>query len=103
MANRARIYQPPKTAMQSGHAGTHDWLLEFAPNEARRLDPLMGWTSSADTEAQVRLRFPTREAAIAYAEKHALAYDLELPRGNRFRPKIYAENFRYGRAENWTH
>ena len=103
MTIRARIYQQPKTAMQSGTAGTQDWVLDFAPSEARRADPLMGWIGSADTQSQVRLRFDSREDAVAYAERRGLAYDIELPRPRRFRPKAYADNFRFGRHENWTH
>ncbi len=103
MTRRARIYQPPKTAMQSGQANTHDWVLEFEPAAPREHDPLMGWISSTDTETQLRLRFPTREAAMAYAERNGIPYDLELPHAPRFRPKIYAENFQYGRRENWSH
>ena len=52
----ARIYRPSKTAMQSGRYGTRYWRLEFAPDKPRTIDPLMGWTSSADTRAQVKLR-----------------------------------------------
>jgi len=29
---RARIYQPPKNAMHSGRAGTHEWALDFEPS-----------------------------------------------------------------------
>jgi hypothetical protein len=103
MTIRARIYQQPKTAMQSGTAGTQDWVLDFEPAEARRPDPLMGWIGSADTQSQVRLRFDSREDAVAYAEKHGFTYEVELPKPRRFRPKAYADNFRYGRRENWTH
>ena len=100
---RARIYQPPKNAMQSGWAATHGWVLEFEPAEPRRPDPLMGWIGSADTQAQVVLRFATREEAVAYAEKNGIAYDLELPQPREIKPKAYADNFRFGRMENWTH
>jgi hypothetical protein len=100
---RARIYQPPKNAMQSGRAGTEEWLLEFEPAEPRRADPLMGWSGSADTQSQVRLRFPTREDAVAYAERNAIPYDLELPALRKPRPKAYADNFKTSRWENWTH
>jgi hypothetical protein len=100
---RARIYQPPKSAMQSGRAGSDEWVLEFEPASPRRPDPLMGWIGSADTQAQVRLSFQTREEAVAYADKSGIAYDLELPQPRRIRPKAYADNFRYGRIENWTH
>jgi hypothetical protein len=100
---RARIYQPPKNAMQSGRAGTHEWALDFEPSSPRRPDPLMGWIGSADTQAQVRLTFATREEAVAYAEKNGIAFDLELPLERHVKPKAYADNFRYGRFENWTH
>jgi hypothetical protein len=101
----ARIYRTPKSAMQSGRARTEDWLLEFAPGEPMRLDPLMGWPGSGDTAAQVRLRFPTAAAAIAYAEGRGLSFELEAspPLQADIKPKAYADNFRFGRIENWSH
>jgi hypothetical protein len=99
----ARIYQPPKNAMQSGRAGTDEWVLEYEPSEPRRPDPMMGWIGSGDTRAQLRLRFSTRDEAVAYAEKHGIAYTLEAGETRRIKPKAYADNFRYGRIENWTH
>ena len=68
---RARIYQPARTAMQSGTAKTKMWRLEFVPASARSVDPLMGWTSSDDMNSQVRLQFDSREAAEAYAARAA--------------------------------
>lgn len=100
---RARIYRPPRNAMQSGTAGTRQWVLEFVPSSPSRPDPLMGWIGSADTQPQVRLHFDTREEAVAYAEREHLPYELELPAPHRVKPKAYADNFRYGRIENWTH
>ena len=102
---RARIYQPAKTAMQSGTAKTTTWVLEFAPASAREVDPLMGWTSSDDTQAQVRLRFDSREAAEAYAQAKGIAYDLavKLPRKPVIRARGYGENFATDRKGAWTH
>jgi len=100
---RARIYQPPKSAMQSGRAGTDEWVLEFEPNAPRYPDPLMGWIGSTDTLAQVRLQFTTREEAVGYAEARAISYVVELPQTRHVKPKAYAENFAYGRREMWTH
>ncbi|MEO1542982.1 MAG: NADH dehydrogenase ubiquinone Fe-S protein 4, partial [Pseudomonadota bacterium] len=53
----ARIYRPAKTAMQSGQARTKEWVLEHEPQSAREIEPLMGWTSSRDMAAQIRLEF----------------------------------------------
>ncbi|HKM62670.1 MAG TPA: ETC complex I subunit [Acidisphaera sp.] len=100
---RVRIYQRPKSAMQSGQAGTHVWVLDYEPADRRRADPLMGWIGGADTQRQVQLHFDTKEEAIAFAEKDGLAYEVELPHQRAIKPKAYADNFRYGRLENWTH
>jgi len=100
---RARIFQPPKNAMQSGWATTKQWVVEFIPTSPCRPDPLMGWIGSADTQPQVQLHFETKDEAVAYAETHGIAYALELPQARRFRPKAYADNFRFDRRENWTH
>jgi NADH dehydrogenase len=102
---RARIYQPARTAMQSGLARTHHWVLEYIPAAPREIDPLMGWTSSPETQTQVRLRFPTREAAEAYARKHGIDAVTEEPRPRRanIRPGGYGENFATGRRGAWTH
>ncbi len=100
---RARIFLPPKSAMQSGTAKTHRWVLEFEPAAARFRDPLMGWTGSDDMQSQVRLSFDTKEAAVAYADKHGIPFDLELPPLHVKKPKSYADNFRADRKENWTH
>ncbi|HMS96307.1 MAG: ETC complex I subunit [Tabrizicola sp.] len=102
---RARIYQPARTAMQSGTAKTQAWVLEFAPASAREVDPLMGWTSSDDTQSQVRLRFDSREAAEAYATEKGLEFDLVAPKSRKanIRPRGYGENFATDRKGAWTH
>jgi hypothetical protein len=102
---RARIYQPARTAMQSGSAKTQNWVLEYAPASAREIDPLMGWTSSGDTETQVRLRFDTREAAESYASAKGIDYVLSEPKPRKpvIRPRGYGENFATDRKGAWTH
>lgn len=102
---RARIYKPAKTAMSSGTAKTRTWVLEFAPESAREVDPLMGWTSSSDTQAQVRLTFDSREAAEAYAEERgidAVVMGAHRRRAN-VRPGGYGDNFATKRRGAWTH
>lgn len=103
MAKRVRIFCQPKNAMQSGRAGTDSWVLEFEQASPQRLDPLMGWSGSDDTQAQVCLRFATREEAVAYAASHDLQAEIELPRTRAVRPKVYSDNFRSDRIEIWTH
>ena len=99
----ARIFQPSKTAMQSGRARTKEWVLEYEPAAAREIDPLMGWTSSTDTQRQVRLKFESKEAAIAYAERNGLDYSVSEPSSPKPSKKSYADNFKYGRIGSWTH
>lgn len=99
----ARIFKPARTAMQSGEARTKEWVLEFEPANPRSADPLMGWTSSSNTQTQVRLEFETKEEAIAYATREGLAYTLAEPKPRKPIRKSYADNFRFGRIGNWTH
>jgi len=101
----ARIYQPARNAMQSGQAGTKHWILEFAPEDARSLDPLMGWTGSDDMNSQVKLRFETEAQAVEYAEAHGIAYQKRKAhkRHTNIRPAGYGENFAANRKTVWTH
>ena len=64
---KARIFKPSKNAMQSGTRRSKKWNFEYAPERARSLDPLMGWTGSSDMNSQIRLTFDTKEEAVAYA------------------------------------
>lgn len=90
----ARIYQRPKNAMQSGKARTQEWVLEFEQSEARRPDPLMGWTGSGDTQAQVILNFPSMEAAQAYAAKYGIPARVHATPAKTLKLQAYADNFR---------
>ena len=99
----ARIYQPPKSATQSGLARTKRWVLEFEPSVARSIEPLMGWTSSEDMNQQVVLEFETMEEAVAYAEKHGIAFQVFEPHLVTPRPKSYSDNFRFDRKLPWSH
>ena len=99
----ARIYSPAKTAMQSGQGKTGHWVLEFEPEQPRKIDPLMGYTTSGDMRSQIRLTFQTKEEAIAYAQRNGLAFRVQEPKEPRRRQMAYAENFRYDRKMPWTH
>jgi hypothetical protein len=99
----ARIYKPAKTAMQSGTAKTKEWVLDYEPEEAREIEPLMGWTSSGDMRQQVRLQFASAEEAIAYAERHGIAYQVFDPKPAERRAIAYSDNFSFRRREPWTH
>jgi hypothetical protein len=100
---QVRIYQPAKSAMQSGRGKTHQWIVEFEPGRAIGPEPLMGWNGGGDTKDQVRLSFDSREEAIAYAEKHGYGYTFVPAHDRRLRPKAYADNFKFDRLKPWTH
>ena len=99
----ARIYKPSKTAMQSGFANTKAWALDFEPETPRRVEPLMGWTSSGDMRQQLRLRFDSKEEAVAYCERHGIAYHVFETAPQKRRAMSYADNFSFKRRDAWTH
>ena len=90
----ARIYQRYRNAMQSGKARTGEWVLEFESRRPKRPDPLTGWSGGAETREQVKLTFPTVEAARAYAERNDVDYHLVPPAEPKLKLQSYADNFR---------
>lgn len=90
----ARIYQIPKNAMQSGKAKIDNWVLEFEQSEARKADPLMGWTGSGDTQAQVSLTFESKEDAVAYAQRYGIIARVHATPTKALKLQAYADNFR---------
>ncbi|MDA0368755.1 MAG: ETC complex I subunit [Proteobacteria bacterium] len=94
---KARIFQPPKNAMQSGRANTRRWRLEYELDSPREIEPLMGWTSSGDMAQQLSLTFDTQAEAVAFAKKHGIAYQVQDTKVRTIRPKSYADNFKADR------
>ncbi len=92
---KARIYQPTKDAMQSGMKRSKKWKLEYAPEQARQIDPLMGWTSSSDMNSQIILTFDSKQDAVAYAERNGIDYAVHEPHVRKKRLKNYADVFAY--------
>jgi hypothetical protein len=91
---QARIVQKSKNAMQSGRAGSGEWMLEYIASDAQRPDPLMGWAGSADTRRQLNLKFKTLDAAKAYAEKNGIVYTVVAAAPKVMKLQAYADNFR---------
>jgi hypothetical protein len=99
----ARIYRPSRSATQSGQARTRLWVLDYAPATAREVEPLMGWTSTSDPNAQLRLNFATQAEAVAYAERNGLSYVVEPPKPVTRKQLSYSDNFKATRLGQWTH
>ncbi|RYH02224.1 ETC complex I subunit [Salipiger sp. IMCC34102] len=102
---QARIFRPARTAMSSGTAKTKRWVLDFVDTSGRDIDPLMGWTSSDDTQSQVRLFFDTKEEALAYAKDKGLDAVVTDPQQRKANVRAggYGENFATNRRGAWTH
>jgi hypothetical protein len=90
----ARIVQEQRKTTQSGKALSGSWTLEFEREEAQRPDPLTGWNGSGDTRTQIRLRFDTKEEALAYATRKGLTVHLVPAAPTSLKLQAYADNFR---------
>jgi hypothetical protein len=90
----ARISEMERKTTQSGKANAGRWLLEFERQQPLRPDPLTGWNGSGDTRPQVRLTFQSKDAAIAYCDRHALQYHIVAAPPVRLKLQAYADNFR---------
>lgn len=91
----ARIYQPAPAVTQAGRARAGQWLLELLPRRHPVREPLMGWTGGEDPFGHVRLRFPDRESAIAFARRQGWRYELVEPRPRKPQRRSYGDNFRW--------
>jgi len=91
---KARIFQRSRNAMQSGRARAEQWVMEFESARPKRADPLTGWPGGAETQEQVRLTFPTLEAAQAYAAKAGLDVHIVPAAEEKLKLQAYADNFR---------
>ncbi len=102
---RGRITKMPRNNTQIGSVTTADWVLDFEPGSERHIDPLMGWTSSSDTQSQVRLTFPSKEEAVAYALKHGIEVVVQPAHERKLNIRAggYGENFSPSRRQPWTH
>ncbi|KOF12607.1 NADH dehydrogenase [Ensifer adhaerens] len=69
-----RIFRPSRSVMTSARVSERPWLLVFERQAPPIIDYLMGYTGGSDTLSQVELTFPTRDAAMAYAEGQKLNY-----------------------------
>jgi hypothetical protein len=96
---KAKIFKPAKNAMQSGRANTMEWVLEYELETPRRPEPIMGWVAADDTLNQVCIKFITKEAAIAFAEKEGLDYTVSESHPRKVKPQSYIDNFKYQPAE----
>ena len=93
---KAVIHCPASSTARSARPRRPVWMLEFEPRAPLSVEPLMGWTSGTDMLRHVRLRFPSRETAVAYAERRGLTYEVREP---AHLPRVLSEG---GSDEAWT-
>jgi hypothetical protein len=99
----ARIYRPSPNAMQSGRGNSREWVLVHEPATPREIEPLMGYTATTDTRAQIRLTFETLESAEAYARRNGIPYTIQPAQTPVPKRASYPDNFRSDRKTPWTH
>ena len=96
---KAKIYQPSKTAMQSGRRNTQLWILQFEQEKPKQIDSLMGWTGSGDMRGQIKLEFTTKGEAVDYAERNKILYEVQERLYRRIVPKSYSDNFKFDKID----
>ena len=98
-----KIYQPSKTAMQSGRSKNKKWIAEYISNESYEKDLLMGWNSSKDTKSQIKVFFNDKESAVAWAKDNNFQFEVIEHQVRKIKPKKYSDNFSFNKKEPWTH
>jgi hypothetical protein len=88
-----RLFCPAPRPTSSAPQRRERWVLAFEPTRRQEPDRLIGWIGGSDPLDQVRLEFPSKEAALAYAERYGLVCEVSEPHRRRIVPRSYAENF----------
>jgi len=89
-----KIYQPAKSSMQSGLYSSKKWCLETMDVWEKKLSPTFGWTTSSNTNDQVKLFFDKLEDAVHFAEKNNFSYKIFKSKKRKILKKTYADNFK---------
>lgn len=89
-----RIYQPTKSAMQSGKKNSKKWLmLPLEKETVRSINSLTGWTSANNTNSQLHFEFISKEEAIKFAQSQGFEFEVSEPKTTSVKKKSYAANF----------
>lgn len=93
------IFVPERPASQHAPADNR-WRVVFDRRE-KWVNPLMGWTSSADTlgsQTFQTLSFPDKDSAVAFVQKQGWDYEVrkeEVSKVNETTVKSYSTNFQW--------
>ena len=91
---KAKIFNPAKTAMQSGRSKFNKWVLKFSDKRNQLKDTMMGWNGGSSTISQIELKFSSKEEAVNYAKKNGIDYEVLETRERKVINKSYADNFK---------
>lgn len=89
------IYQPAKSAMQSGRGHTKKWVVEPCNKEDTVPGALMGWSRTPGTKAQIKMYFSTLEEAQRFALRKGWDVQVDPGQQRKIKPRNYGDNFRY--------
>lgn len=90
----ARITKPTKNCMQSGTENTRLWQIQFEELE-RWENPCMGWGSSGDPVSSLKIKFTSKEQAIAFCEKNNWRWYTDKSQEKKRSKRSYADNFSF--------
>lgn len=91
---KVKITNLTKNPMQSGLGKNKLWLLTcFEEDNSRSINNVTGWTSSANTKTQLKIKFKTKEEAIAYAQSQKFEYVVCEANKPTVKSKSYSDNF----------
>ena len=89
-----KIYQPSKSAMQSGIKNTKVWCLETLTVSTNKISNTFCWNSSDNTYDQIKVYFDKLDEAILFAQNNNLEFKVFHPNLRKKIKKSYAENFK---------
>lgn len=92
-SNNFLIFQPSKSAMQSGLGKSEKWCLSNSTANESFINSVFCWTGSSNSEKNLTLFFDTLESAVRYAESKSFKFDVIEPKKRKVIKKSYSRNF----------
>tara|TARA_B100000035_G_scaffold70863_1_gene58198 strand:+ start:727 stop:1023 length:297 start_codon:yes stop_codon:yes gene_type:complete len=92
-SNNFLIFQPSKSAMQSGLGKSEKWCLSNSTANESFINSVFCWTGSSNSEKNLTLFFDTLESAVRYAESKSFKFDVIEPKKRKIIKKSYSRNF----------
>ena len=87
------IFQPTKSAMQSGLSSSKKWCLSNIATHETFINSVFCWTGSSNPENDIKIFFDDLDSAIRFAKSKKIDFEVINTPRRKVIKKSYSSNF----------